>query len=66
MTAPTAKKGRKPLASSDPCPRGCKTISTGAAHLLSDHSEEKTRQCNLCSCVIQDVHAQQPNDLTAS
>jgi hypothetical protein len=26
-------------------------------HLLSDHVEEKTRQCNLCACVIQDVHA---------
>jgi hypothetical protein len=60
MTTPNAKKGRTVLTSSDPCPRGCQTNGRGAVHLLSDHVEEKARQCNLCSCVIQDTHDQKP------
>jgi hypothetical protein len=55
MATPTAKKGRTTLLTSDPCPRGCRTGARGAIHLLSDHTEERTRQCNLCACVVQDV-----------
>jgi len=57
MSTPAAKQGRTVLTASDPCPRGCKNPYTKVVHLLSDHVEEKTRQCNLCACVIQDVHA---------
>ena len=56
MSSPNAKKGRTVLTSSDPCPRGCRTGANGAVHLVSDHVEEKARQCNLCNCVIQDTH----------
>jgi len=60
MATPSAKKGRTTLTSSDPCPRGCRTGANGALHLLSDHVEEKGRQCNLCACVIQDTAEVKP------
>ena len=56
MATPAAKKGRTVLQSSDPCPRGCNSgVLNATPHLLSDHVEEKARQCTKCSCVIQDV-----------
>ena len=61
MANVAAKKGRTVLTQSDPCPRGCQTNGRGAVHLLSDHDEAKVRQCNLCSCVIQDVHPVGPS-----
>lgn len=61
MATPAAKRGRTPLTSSDPCPRGCKTGANGSVHLMSDHVEEKVRQCNLCACVVQDVHPVGPS-----
>ena len=56
MANVAAKQGRTILSQSDPCPRGCRTGANGTVHLLSDHDEAKARQCNRCSCVIQDVH----------
>lgn len=61
MSTPSAKKGRTVLLTSDPCPRNCRTGANGAIHLVSDHVEEKTRQCNLCNCVIQDVPSVGPS-----
>lgn len=60
MATPVARKGRTLLTSSDPCPRGCNSGVNTATHLLSDHVEEKTRQCTKCSCVIQDTHEIKP------
>ena len=55
MSTPTARKGKTTLTTSDPCPRGCDSGPGTAVHLVSDHVEEKTRHCNKCSCVVQDV-----------
>lgn len=55
MSSPTAKKNRVTLQTSDPCPRNCNSGPGTAVHLVSDHVEEKARQCSKCNCVIQDV-----------
>jgi len=56
MSSPSAKKNRVALLTSDPCPRACNSGPNTATHLVSDHVEEKVRQCNKCSCVMQDVN----------
>lgn len=56
MSTPNAKKGRTVLTSSDPCPRACNSGPNTPVHLMSDHVEEKARQCTKCSCVVQDTH----------
>ena len=60
MSTPNAKKGRTVLTSSDPCPRNCNSGVNTPIHLLSDHVEEKVRQCNKCACVIQDTQEVKP------
>lgn len=60
MATPSARKGKTVLTTSDPCPRGCRTGANSAVHLMSDHVEEKARQCTLCACVVQDVHDSKP------
>lgn len=60
MATPSAKKGRTTLISTDPCPRGCRTGSTGTVHLMSDHTVENGFQCNRCACVVQDTHEVKP------
>jgi len=49
MSTPTIKRGKTVVQPAEVCPR-C------TPHLLSDHVEEKARQCNKCACVAQDVH----------
>lgn len=62
MSVPSARKGRTVLASSNECPRGCRTSVNGAVHLMSDHSETKARQCSKCACVVQDVAHVKPGN----
>lgn len=40
------------LIESDLCPR----CGPSRGHLISDHDEGRTRQCDKCACVTQDVH----------
>jgi len=60
MATSAAKKGRTVLSSGDPCPRGCRTVSSGSVHLMSDHVVETGNQCSKCACVVQDTHEIKP------
>jgi len=55
MSTPRIRKGKTVLISTDPCPHACDSGPGTPVHLMSDHVEEKTRHCNKCACVVQDV-----------
>lgn len=49
MSTPVVKKAGAVVTAGTQCPRGC-------GHIMSDHVEEKARQCTKCACVAQDTN----------